>query len=87
MITVLDLAILRGARPDADGDVSHGEVLKTGLPFFIGCPCGKMLSAYTAFPSKQGVAMCVECVGDSGWESIEEAESDIFGDVALELVA
>lgn len=86
MVTVLDLAILRGAQPDIDGDVSHGEVLKTGLPFFIGCQCGKMLSAYTAFPSKRGAAMCERCVGDSGWESIEEAESDIFGGVALELV-
>jgi hypothetical protein len=45
-----------------------------------GCDCcGACIGAYNACPSKSGYLRCAnECIGDSGWESVEEANRDLF---------
>lgn len=79
-ITVLDLAKHRGAKADEDGSFTAGEIIKTGLPFMGGCAvCGATIAAYNACPSKSGYLKCAnECIGDSGWDSVEDANRDIF---------
>ena len=79
-ITVLDLAFHRGLKADEDGSVSMGEVEDTGLPFMGGCvECGATIACYNASPSKSGFLKCTrECIGDDGWDTVEEANADIF---------
>jgi len=82
MITVLDLAVHRGAKWEQDGaSMSGAEINRVGLPFIGGCElCGACIAAYNACPSKSGYLRCTDCIGRSGWESVEQADADIFGD-------
>lgn len=79
-ITVLELAWHRGAEKDEDGATNAYEVEKTGLPFMGGCcMCGATVACYNACPSKAGYLKCLnDCIGDDGWDSVEEANRDIF---------
>lgn len=81
MITVLELALYRGAQPNEDGSISGSEIERVGLPFLGGCElCGASIAAYNAAPSKSGYLRCAEdnCIGDHGWDSVEEANQELF---------
>jgi len=81
-ITVLDLALHRGAKQAEDGSISMGEVEDTGLPFMGGCSvCGATVACYNSCPSKSGFLKCAKgCIDNDGWETVEEADKDIFGE-------
>jgi hypothetical protein len=79
-ITVLELAVFRGAKEDQDGSMSMGEVEKTGLPFMGGCGrCGACVAAYNASPSTLGYLMCSrDCIGEDGFDTVEAANIHLF---------
>ena len=80
MITILDLALHRGAKENEDGFISGDAFEEVGLPMIGGCECcGACIGAYNACPSKSGYLRCAnECIGDTGWETVEEANRDLF---------
>lgn len=52
-ITVLDLALHRGATADEDGSINGAEFERVGLPICGGCErCEASIAAYNAFPSR-----------------------------------
>lgn len=75
-ITVLDLATHRLGRDATTG----GDFEEAGLPIMGGCCiCGATVGAYNACPSKSGYLKCRNgCIGDDGWETVQEANKDIF---------
>ena len=81
-ITVLDLAIHRGAKSDpefSDESFSVEAIEATGLRFFSGCgPCTASLGPFDAYPSKLGSIRCKDCIGQNGFETVEEANAFIF---------
>ena len=79
-ITVLDLAMYRGAKECEGGGVTGGAIESVGLPFLGGCKrCGATIAAYNACPSKHGVLMCSSgCIGEDGYATVEEANRAIF---------
>ena len=77
MITILDLALFRGAK-EVNGSISAKEVNRVGLPFVGGCMhCQATIAAYNAYPSKAGYLKCSDCIGDDGWETVEQADKDL----------
>jgi len=82
LITVLDLAKFRGLKEDENGKVSMGAFDDVGLPMMGGCSiCGATVTCYNACPSKSGFLKCEKgCIGGDGWETVEEADIDIFGE-------
>lgn len=84
-ITALQVAIARGAA-SKDGCISSEEFSKTGIPLFGGCRCGAQLAAYNAFPGRNGLWHCDECIGEDdahrGFDTVEEFEAWAHGDAA-----
>lgn len=77
-ITVMDLAMHRGAQ-EIDGGINASEFWRVGLDIIGGCRrCGASIAAYNAHPTKSGFWACSDCVGDDGWDSVEEANRDVF---------
>jgi predicted nucleic acid-binding Zn-ribbon protein len=78
-VTVLELAVFRGAKSE-DDSMSGSEIERVGLPFMGGCgACGATIACYNASPSKNGYLMCSEgCIGDSGYDTVEEADAALF---------
>lgn len=80
-ITILGLAIFRGAEKDENGGINGAEFHRVGLDFMGGCGvCNATLAAYNACPSKAGYWCCRGCVGDTGWTDVAQANHDIFGE-------
>lgn len=85
IVTVLDLAIHRGAKPNADGpsagSYSAEAIMATGLPVLGGCArCGATIAAYNAAPTTEGHIMCVSgCAEGVGYATVEEANFALFG--------
>lgn len=81
-VTVLDLAVYRGAKAAEDGSFSAAEIEKTGLPFMGGCGrCNVTVAAYNSSPTKSGYICCTDgCAGD-GWYTLEEANQALFGEL------
>lgn len=82
-ITIQDLAVHRGIKPDEPGGSTFnaGEYMRVGLPFMGGCEvCSANLSPYNAYPSKSGQLRCLDDLGALGYETVEEANDDIFGE-------
>ena len=79
-ITILDLAIHRGAKVSEDGSINGAEIEKTGLPFMGGCcRCQATIAAYNAAPTTTGYIACAsECAEGIGYATVEEANADIF---------
>lgn len=75
-ITILQLAEHRLGRPAVNGQ----DFEDAGLALLGGCEvCAAGLAAYNACPSKSGSWRCASgCIGDTGWESVEEANAAIF---------
>ncbi len=79
-ITLLELAIFRGAKESEDGGMSGSEIERVGLPFMGGCGrCGACVAAYNACPSQTGYIMCASgCIDGIGYETCEEANLALF---------
>lgn len=78
-VTILDIAILWGAKADAEGSINGGEFDRLGLPLFAGCQCcHATLAAYNAFPTRNGWISCRECVEDTGFATV--ADFDVWND-------
>lgn len=79
-ITVLALALFRGAKPETTGSISMGAIEATGLPFMGGCSvCGATVSAANSCPSRSGYLKCERgCIGDDGFETCEQANLALF---------
>lgn len=75
-VTVLDVAVGRGAMAVEDGGITGGEFERVGLPMLGGCEvCGASIAAYNAYPSKSGYLRCRGCVGGIGFENCAAFES------------
>lgn len=81
-ITILELAKHRGLKEEPDGSFSMGAINDVGLEIMGGCQrCGASLGCYNGCPSKSGYWMCKDgCIGDDGYETVEEANAAIFGE-------
>lgn len=81
-ITVFDLALYRLQLPKDTESLNGADFQKAGLAIMGGCQvCGATLAAYNACPSKAGYWRCLHgCIGNEGWESVEEANQAIFGE-------
>ena len=74
-ITLLDVALSRGLNADDSGGYSGDEFQRVGVPFFCGCElCGSSIVATKACPAVSGFIRCIQCVSDSGFESVEDFE-------------
>lgn len=79
-VTILDLALHRGAHVAEDGTINGAEFEKVGLAILGGCEaCGASIAAYNAFPSKSGFWRCRSCIDGDGWVNVAKANDDIFG--------
>ena len=73
MITILDLAITRGAKENENGGISGDEFYRVGLDIMGGCECcGASIAAYNAYPSASGFWRCADCIGDEGFGTVED---------------
>jgi hypothetical protein len=79
-ITILDLAKYRGAKENERGSIDGQAFADVGLEIIGGCcVCHATLAAYNACPSKSGYWKCRSgCIGDDGFESVEEANEILF---------
>lgn len=72
MITIMDVAIAEGAK-EVEGRINGAEFVRLGLPIMAGCEvCYANLGAYNAYPTKTGFIRCHDCVGERGFEKVEE---------------
>jgi hypothetical protein len=77
-ITILDLAIYRGVHNDGNS-ITAREVEDVGLPFLGGCAeCGAVICCGNAAPAIDGYLRCLSCIGDDGYNTVEEANFDNF---------
>jgi hypothetical protein len=80
-ITIHDLAIHRGMTSTSDSPdrFTGGDYANVGLPIMGGCQgCGATIAAYNSYPTTSGYLSCHDCVGDTGYETAEAANADIF---------
>jgi hypothetical protein len=76
LVTILDCAVARGAKPDEDGSFTMGDIESVGLPFFGGCQvCHASIACFNAYPSKTNYLRCRNCIGELGFASTEEFET------------
>jgi hypothetical protein len=81
MITIFELAVHRGAKEDERGGINGEEFERVGLPMFGGCQdCGASIAAYNAYPSKSGFLKCKDCIDESGFPTLLEANRMLFAD-------
>ena len=75
-VTVLELATYRlGCEPRTSADFAS-----VGLAMFGGCGrCHATVTARNAYPSRSGFWRCEACIGDDGWDSVDQASRHIFG--------
>lgn len=75
MITILDVAIARGAKADTEGCIDGEEFARVGLSIIGGCAwCGATIAAYNALPTKLGCWGCMDCAHHQGFETVAEFE-------------
>lgn len=75
-ITILDLATFRLEREPVTGE----DFAAASLAIMGGCAdCHATIAAYNAHPSKRGVWLCEDCVGDDGWMNVAKADAEIRG--------
>lgn len=79
-VTILDIAISRGVKEDKKGYIDENEFYRIGLQMTGGCiNCHASLAAYNAYPSKSGYWKCSDCIGDDGFNTVEEFEKRFWG--------
>ena len=69
-ITIIDyVASIVGDKPAYPA----GDFSSNGVAMMGGCQCCyAMLAAYNAYPSTSGYWRCADCIGDTGFASVEE---------------
>lgn len=76
MVTIQELADYRLGREASTG----ADYAAAGVAILGGCECcGAGLAAYNAYPARTGWWRCGSCIADLGWQTVEEADRDIFG--------
>jgi hypothetical protein len=80
-VTVHDLMVHRiGADPNQTS-FSGADYERAGLPMLGGCAgCEATIAGYNSYPSADGYLRCADCIGDTGWDTVEDANRDIFLD-------
>ena len=74
-ITIAELAGHILGRPAVD----KVDYKKVKLPIFGECMgCHASIAAFNSYPSKNGFIMCKKCIGDQGWENLEDARKGLF---------
>ena len=80
-VTILALALHRGAKTDERGAISGSEFYRVGLDFLGGCArCHATVGAYNACPTRRGVWLCTDCVGEDGWDDPADCNLAVFGE-------
>lgn len=73
MMTILEIAIAKGAKRNEDGSLGMGEFDALDLPFFAGCEhCEASLGPAQSFPSTSGYIRCKQCITTTGFTTVEE---------------
>jgi hypothetical protein len=76
-ITIKDLAEYRAGK-ELESMADYNAV---GLPMLGGCEvCEASIACYNAYPTESGYIRCADCVGDTGYETVVEANLAIFGE-------
>jgi hypothetical protein len=75
-ITIQQLATFRIGRDAVNGQ----DFIDAELPMMGGCEiCGATVAAYNSCPSTSGYIRCKNgCICDDGYDTVEEANKDIF---------
>lgn len=75
-ITIQDfVAAVLGERDQYSG----ADYQSCGVAMLGGCAgCHATIAGYNAYPSKKGVWMCGDCIGDGGWATVREFAADTF---------
>jgi hypothetical protein len=74
-ITIQQLANYRLGKEATTGE----DFQKARLPMLGGCEiCHATVACYNSCPSHSGNIRCDDCIGDDGWDTVEEANMDIF---------
>jgi hypothetical protein len=74
-VTIYDLAKHISGRTPLTG----ADFVEVGLEIIGGCACcHATLAAYNGYPSRSGFWLCKGCLGDTGWDDVEQARKDIF---------
>jgi hypothetical protein len=70
-LSILDIALAKGAKQDERGGINMGEFDRLDLPFFSGCQhCHASLGPYNAFPSTTGFIQCRDCIEGDGFATV-----------------
>lgn len=81
-ITIEQLAIHRGMVLGENGSYSGADIEAVGLQLVGGCfDCGATIAACNAYPSQGGYWHCEDCIGDQGYDTVEQANAAVFGAV------
>jgi ribosomal protein L37AE/L43A len=73
-ITILDYVKSKAGEKDS---YSGEDFLSHGVEMLGGCEiCQATIAAYNAYPSKSGFWRCADCIGDSGFITIDEFARD-----------
>ena len=72
-ITILECAIARGAKPNANGTISPEAINTAGFHFIGGCiDCHATLAAYNAYPTQGSFWACADCIDTNGFLTMEK---------------
>jgi ribosomal protein S27AE len=74
-ITILDY--VKAVAGDKEMYTAH-DFTGNGVQIFGGCEsCPTTLGAYNAYPSKSGYWRCADCIGDTGFGTVEEFKESL----------
>lgn len=74
-ITIWDVAVARGVQEDEQGGVNSSEFERVKLHIIGGCAvCHATIAAHNAYPGRGGYWLCKSCIGDNGFETVEQFE-------------
>ena len=75
MITILQLANHRLGQEARTAE----DFALAGFHMIGGCSvCHATIAVYNAYPSHDGYWKCEDCIGDTGWPTVTEADHDLF---------
>lgn len=79
-VTILDVATSRLIKKDPSRDyasINGQDLADVGFEMIGGCAgCGETLGCFNAHPTKRGFWACKACVGQAGYSSVEEFETE-----------
>ena len=75
-VTILECAVAHGAKPGPDGSFTVQAINTAGFHFIGGCvACHTTLAAYNAYPSQGGFWCCADCIGEHGFNTVQEFDA------------